>query len=530
MIPLSDVDWTPIDADEADNEFLEKWFESGDIKMCLRDNIWIVSGEKGSGKSAMKRALVEKYGKEYSTIHCIEFDSLAFRPIYNNIVKIARDTELSRTTLLSNIWRYCLIFEIGRNLSEKFPSLYERIFREFPQRLPEDATINAGLLSLTASLWNMIDDFTDPDAASSKTKRRPNLLSSGGLTAELIEKMKNFPTDDFFENIKNRLYGIMDEHGHRVMLMLDGFDILRTESAKDRESEIDSQDSIQLIFATLVTSVQTLRMDRGRSSGLCVKAFIPHDRFVNLELRDSDKMSAYHAPIKWTPRTLRDFVHKRVRATSDLTGAHFENVWHEIMPPKVHNTQYEVDEESFEYILRHTFWRPRQIQIYLMRLSALCHDEVIQANTIPDSISETSKEIAKFFVDEYCLNFPYLEKLIRSFKGRYNVQNYKEFRNHIHSFLNRERGELSGYDVDDIMNSFYKIGLFGIVDFLDKDTPKRESYYPPRKGKQAHFVAFGYKKYEVNVAATLTDEDLVALHPCFVDYANLKAHPEIIVG
>jgi hypothetical protein len=154
MIPLSSVDWTPIDADEVDTEFLEKWLESGDIKMCLLDNIWIVSGEKGSGKSAMKRAIVEKYGTAYSAIHCIEFDSLSFRPIYNNIVQISRTTSLSRTTLLSNIWRYCLIFEIARNLSEKFPAEYQGIFNEFPERIPNGTTINEGILSLTASLWN----------------------------------------------------------------------------------------------------------------------------------------------------------------------------------------------------------------------------------------------------------------------------------------------------------------------------------------------------------------------------------------
>jgi hypothetical protein len=99
---LSDVPWKPIDADDPDMNFLLKWSESGDVKACLKDDIWIVSGEKGSGKSAMKRAIMEKYSSHYSMISTIDFDALTFRPIYENIVGLAQATGISKTMVLSN--------------------------------------------------------------------------------------------------------------------------------------------------------------------------------------------------------------------------------------------------------------------------------------------------------------------------------------------------------------------------------------------------------------------------------------------
>jgi hypothetical protein len=412
-------------------------------------------------------------------------------------------------------------------LAAKYPNIYQGLFESFEERIPDSDTVNAGLLSLTQSLWGYLDEFTDP-----REERRPRqhdrLVASSDLTAKLLEKMRTFPIDRRFHELKGRFYDLMVRHDHSVLVQLDGFDLLRTEAAGN--SFDAAQDSVQLIFSTLVTAIQQTRMDSGRAAGMRIKAFIPHDRFVNLSLRDSDKVSAYHSPIRWNPITLKDFLDKRMRASGNLSKSNFEQNWREIVPETVMSPYHGIEENSFDFILRHTCWRPRQMLIYLNRLAQKFDGEAVQPKSVPRVIAETSQEIAKYLVDEYCLNIPHLEKLIRSLKGKSNVLTYAELRGHIHSFIGRDRGESSGYDMDDEMNAMYSACIFGIIEHIDDDAPLVEHYYPPVKSGKPYHVNFSYKEPEINVASSLKDEDMVVLHPCLVEYANLKVNPEIIVG
>ena len=59
LIPVSKIEWGPDDAIARDQNFAKKWIEPNDIELCLNESYWLVSGEKGSGKTAICRALTE---------------------------------------------------------------------------------------------------------------------------------------------------------------------------------------------------------------------------------------------------------------------------------------------------------------------------------------------------------------------------------------------------------------------------------------------------------------------------------------
>ena len=83
MIPLSNVNWGPSDALRLDAKFAMKWIESPSVKTCLQGTNWIISGEKGVGKSAIRRAIVEIYGENYLATPVVDFDDVAFKVLYH---------------------------------------------------------------------------------------------------------------------------------------------------------------------------------------------------------------------------------------------------------------------------------------------------------------------------------------------------------------------------------------------------------------------------------------------------------------
>ena len=87
MISLNAVEWGPIDADKKDPKFVEKWIEPDNIRSLLDDKVWLITGEKGSGKTAICRAIKEKHGERLFSISEVNFDKVGFNAIYMNLVE-----------------------------------------------------------------------------------------------------------------------------------------------------------------------------------------------------------------------------------------------------------------------------------------------------------------------------------------------------------------------------------------------------------------------------------------------------------
>ena len=319
MIPLSDVTWGPINATENDKLFSDKWIEPDDIKHCLDYDCWIVTGEKGSGKRAIQRAMREIYGDEYFVAPLVDFDKITFRVLYENLVQLSNTTQLSKTTTLSNYWQYCIIVELIRACVKQTPDLYGDLLDDSPITRQGDIHISHRLMRLLEEAWNKIDDFTASRSIKKGRVKKANMLASGGLSADLLHDLSTFPLGDDYENVKSDFFRRMQLNKHRVVLILDGFDTLITQGTRPS--------SIQLIFESLVDAILTIRSDENLPEMFNIKAFVPHDRYLNMSLRDSDKVGAMLTAIVWNKDSLKEFVRKRIETTTKLKSANFQNLW-----------------------------------------------------------------------------------------------------------------------------------------------------------------------------------------------------------
>ena len=520
MIPLSSVSWGPINATENDAQFPDKWIEPVEVRNCLEHDCWIVTGEKGSGKSAIQRAMREIHAADYYVTPLVDFDKVTFGALYQNLVDLSTTTQLSSSVTLSNYWQYSIVLELLKACAKKDRS-YAELLPRITDAKHDEIPLNARLLRLIEEAWNRIDEFTRGENAHS-AGRAANVLASGGLSSRLLHDLSEFPLGSEYQEMKRRFFRRIDERKHRATLILDGFDTLITHDAKPA--------SIQLMFASLVDAILNIRKDPDLPRFLGIKALIPHDRYINLSLRDADKVGVMHTAIRWNIDSLKEFVRKRIEITARAKPGPFQVLWRQVFPESIVNPFYRLEEDSFEYVLRHTMLRPRQLQIHLDHLARRHRDLNIDPTMVPASIAESCRYLSTYFMQEYALDHPHLERFVLTFERKDNVLEFKSFRDLVLAGLQRFHGTKHGIDVDEKVDTLYAIGLFGIVRFVESGDPMQEQYYPPTRESRRHYVDFFFRKPYTKVSTRLEDDSLVALHPLFVNFANLRPHPTLIIG
>lgn len=527
MIPLSNVNWGPSDALVNDKQFHKKWIEPPSIKTCLLKNMWLISGEKGSGKSAIRRALSEIYGDRFLVAPVVDFDNITFKALYENLVELASATKLSKTATLSHYWQYALIVELIIACAKAKPSVYG----EFLDGLPASRTeipLSERLLKLLEDAWNKIDVFTEQKRPGKKRIKTPprsppaNLIASYSLTAKLLADLSHFPLGTDFTDLRHRFFSKMEDERDNVVLILDGFDRLRNDGAQ--------ADAVRLIFDSLVNAIQSIYTYQDLPSGLEMKAFIPHDRYLSLSLRDSDKVDTMHVAIRWNSLALQRFLKKRLELTPKLSSGPFLLLWRQVIPEKVFNVHYRLDEDSFDYILRHTMMRPRQLQIHLEYLASEFQSNIVDPSGITKAVAESSKRVARHFINEFKTDHPNLEQFISSLHGQSNIIEFRMLRKIISDALRRFDDVDDNLIVERKINTLYSIGFFGVVNFIESGEAIGELYCPPTKESKRHYVDFFFKNPHPAISSTLQDDSIIAFHPIFVDYASLRPHPTLIVG
>lgn len=525
MIPISNIHFGPTDAAVKDKQFLDKLIEPCEIAQLFGDRYWIITGEKGSGKTAIRQAIKQKHFEEYFLIVDLDFDKMDYSALFHNLNQLAQVTDLQRLHLITDYWQYALLVQVMSAYFEKYPNALEKDLSLVSDYLKSKGLIKAGalrtMLNVIAECWSYVEQFTDPNA---KEKKLPFLPSN--LSPEVVETVSKYPMFDpnFFE--VRKLFGkALEQKQQKVLVILDGFDRF--------ENHYENAADINVVFESLVEAVYSLSVDECTNESVKVKSLIPHDRFLNVFLRDTDKFDAVQKSIRWTVPNLEKFLKKRIQRYPKLSAVQdFQHLWREIMPEKMVNPVYGVEEETSDYLMRHTMYRPRQLQIHLEKIGSMYPGKNIDPSMIPKAIRQSCRKLTTYYIQEYYIDHPNLEDFIHRFKKKLNVMPYVEFRGIVEASL--KAFKVTGISVRKKINMLYTMGFFGVIEFLDEHHEKMSDeyhYLPPRKaGVSPYRVKFYYKEPQSRISATLEEEDLIAIHPMFFDTANMKPHPEYVIG
>src|SRR4051812_38090453 len=110
---ISDIDFGPEDAAmDDDPDFLKKFIDPEEIRRLLTEKYWIISGEKGSGKTAIRRAYSVRgtqYHGNFTSLVQITYDDLELESFKPLLEQLEDRSKVAQLTLLANCWEYIIL-------------------------------------------------------------------------------------------------------------------------------------------------------------------------------------------------------------------------------------------------------------------------------------------------------------------------------------------------------------------------------------------------------------------------------------
>lgn len=526
MLPLSEISWGPTDASEPDDNFLDKFIEPKEIKKLVGPKYWLISGEKGSGKTALCLGITLKHGGGYHCIKKLRFNDIEFCAVIKNLQELSAATDISSLTLISNYWEYVLITEAMKEyiISADFhlSAGGTQIHNYLVKKKIIEGSVLSTMLGLIATCWTFVEKWTKPGEG-----KPTEILLPSNLESQVVETLSKYPIfDPEFKKMRQIFSKLLRDKNEKVLITLDGFDRLKT-------SEHCNKESLEIIFEGLIESVYALSISEDFYKNIQIKCFIPYDRYISLDLRDTDKFGSKYRNIRWCYSSLQEFLAKRLSLHTKMSHLkQFYDMWYEVMPEKIENKFYGIDENSYEYVLRHTMYRPRHLQIHLEEIAERYEGMNIDPSMVPKAIRESSKRIANYIIKEYKIDHPLMEPFLRRFKGATNIMPYTDFRYIVEKTL--EAFGVTSWTIDKKIDSLYNIGFFGIFKCLSTHHDQIDRLYrykPPRKiSIKPYQCDFYYVKPIEEASSVLDDQSLVTIHPIFFDYCDLIPHPDMIIG
>lgn len=519
------IDWGPIDAKDEDEElFYMKFVRTSSFETVFTKHIPLISGEKGSGKSAFRRFLINLERNDKAPVAEISFDQIKFASVIANLNQLLAYTQDQPLSVLTQYWRYVLVvygMRAAMEADSNNTSIDSTVVREY---LTETGIMEMGvvslMLSLTANAVKMVDKITDPkDREDFKRLKLPSALHP-----QVFDNLQKYPLfDPKFVKAKDAFCRYLKKKNIEVIITLDDFDNIAAKSHEDKEK-------IQVIFDSLISACYQISTDKEYRSVLKIAAFLPHDRYIQADLRDFDKLEYKQAAITWTYGDLKHLVERRIQVSLE-SQLSFDEAWGMLFPKTVKNVVYGHLENSFDYIVRHTLYRPRHLLRILNAIETASKDSIVSENIFRRTVRNMASKNVQAFLREYAIDHPNFRAFCGRLKNFPNVCSYNDFRALVKKAMHDFGVEI---DVNKKIDQLYNIGFMGIIstidDFTLEDWPD-DRYLPPRpKSGSRYECRFYYIHPDESITNSLQGDDRICIHPMFFDFCEQTADPHFIVG
>jgi hypothetical protein len=325
------------------------------------------------------------------------------------------------------------------------------------------------------------------------------------------------------------IHDVLHRKSLRVLITLDKFDDYYDAFARKYVSEKSlrpQRDFLAAILEGLVLASRELARDPDHAwiAGLIA---IPLDKFLELHLRERVDLETEEGVwLRWTPHELFEYVNRRIAHALELQEV--AGAWNHLFPFDVTNgTVREVKEDSFLYLVRHSHWRPREIQLYLRRIFQLMDetrqppDEVMFRRAVKTQAEETIREE---FKEEYAVEYPGLAPTLKKLEtvSLKTVMNYDS----ICDLLSK----VSLFDeptaVDDTMLRLFHLGVIGVRAVLQGP---RDAQPDATITQHRQEVAYRYY-YNTFQTDPFSQGVTVAFHPMFFEFLNILHEEKYVVN
>lgn len=545
----------------ADGKLLRKCM----IKMHAYDEIisqrsYFIIGRKGSGKSTFLEILgkldVDKIERHYKALRPIYIEHIDINSIYHTINLTRIDNMVFPVTDITDMFWQILFILQGMFIVSTDVELY----------VIDDGRRNI-FLAVSNKLKKLLGiDRNEPIDQFYVSKNIPTLaleliqlyikdylVDNSNYDTLLTSTKVNFNAivilERVFENgLIKRYINALRQCTKKILISLDGFDTysedFRRNAYSKREldySEYHNRIEFESTFYRSLINVATefKKMPYGNIlDGICEQTdfciVLPQDRWDQIRQIDRDISKKRYCCLFWNAIDLLKMLLFRLENYYEVeSDADFYDRWCGILSThiqgitpvlKVRIGGRDVDFDLFSYILRLSFWRPRDILLHFIGLLELCDESKknrfeIDGEAIKDSLNRsTQKIINEEFIAEYQVVFYNIKDVLKEFSKGNLIVPYVDFCDK----LNRIRFDTSfAYDnnlLENKLSILYQLGVIGLYHEDKVWAVKKYGYH----------ICFYFKDGYEPMADLLEDRVLsvegtkIIFNPIFAKHLNLN--------
>jgi energy-coupling factor transporter ATP-binding protein EcfA2 len=516
-----------------------------------------IVGRKGAGKSTITDVLPVLMVPAPTSVMQIDFDNIPFETCYN-ILRPRPAVASDLRHAFSPIYSYQLLWDVFLHLffawtckeqlqqNSRLRSLLRRLLSKADSSVsdePEKQAIAPKVLFVYA--FEQLVTYTD------LIMRKPREYK--GISAAVGEfTITAFRHYVFGQKGWQQLQAVLSaykEVGNSILITADGFDVMAgyfTKESEDSEDAAKFERELLLALFQIVLSKGPVKISGGKLyniSDFCIA--IPHDKFIEVRKRDRDRYDYRNkfSRITWSGIELSVLVRKRLallRGVIDLKGPSLEqrltNVMSKGFPELPEELVFQFGSATYHiplfiYVLRHTFWRPRDILYYYAALLAASDRFHKKKEKMPSAFARqviagcTRYILEDEFYEEFSASFRNLRQIMNLFRHSPQIMEWEELEQRLGSV--RFETVLPKDETASIewkLEVLFDLGAIGVM--LDRKTSERLSSF-------RH--AFSFNEDQLLTEKIGRDDYpqfQYALHPVFSEslHVDTTKNPELILA
>jgi energy-coupling factor transporter ATP-binding protein EcfA2 len=540
--------WSDTTAENLD--MLEGLFVKTDAyKQIQRQDVYFIIGRKGSGKSTIADVLAIKLKDEYKGFISLIANDFELESLYALLgdQQTASDTTnvISRRRLFEYAWElliYICAIEIlasahSRGKLSQEQATHVKPLEEFISSLHYRTSIapSTGVPSHFWYAFSLSIDYVRrviDDSESSQNQYYATVRSKLSREGFLAFAIGTEALDCFGK--------IVATCKKRFLITLDGFDTKFDEFRTNSILKYPQQLRARAIFETewlaaLLLTTLDMKHDRRINRFFELLEFcvtVPKDRYLEVRgVRDGYRFTGKSCSLEWTGIELAILMRKRLeRLTGFETNSaleaedRLEEVHTKQFPTIPFELQFEYHGHAyrltlFSYVLRHSFWRPRDILLHYAKILAVAESmrrRDLSIEMIRRVVKEVNFELINTeFIQEFKSIVPNIEEIVQSFSKSKQILPYADVAAKVTGIsFDFVTGELGVEDVDRKIEFLYDIGFIGIL--VNEDLREKLGI----THKHAFYFNEGQAIKRVGGKGWFSDLMLI-IHPIFAEYLRL---------
>lgn len=539
----------------------------------LNQNSYFVIGRKGSGKTTLIETLENlepaEFMKRYKTLCPVKAEDINLNAIYSCVELFEKDREYIQVKDVTDLYwetffviqsMYILGIEVEKgniNSSDFRYNTFKNTKNFLRQKLGITKNINLNdniakkqIPSLVIDILNNYFEDHILDKADDIT-----FMSSIKTNMNVQSVLELFVGKRLFHSFLSAL-GACEK---KTLISLDGFDThsedFRRTTRSMQHTNVDGfikRNEFESIFYRSIVNVVMRFKSNDYGSAMnsvtnkidfCI--VLPQDRLDQIKEIDRDASKIKCCALAWDAFDLLKMLVLRLESYYEIEPIsskqtmleRFHRVLKEKIPKipssiKIHVDGREHDFDLFNYILRLSFWRPRDILLHFISLLELVENSnnvglEIDDRMIKDALAQSARKIIdEEFIQEYRNVFYNLKDVLNNFRNNENILSLSDFFN----IIDKVRFDASFYyDCTDKKNKtlvLYQLGVIGLR--FEKDSIKNRGY--------SHHLCFYFNEglspiYDTIIDRNTLNNDVeIVINPLFCKKFNISINAHELIG